>query len=155
MPSQLPPKADVNSIKASGNAPISIEIPHETSWQEKEQEVAEAVSFLLIEKLKDAITELLDKHTDHQGLPKAWSISHSSDKWGYCTPEGNIGFHWQLICCPKSVLEYVVVHELAHLKERSHTEKFWSLVRSILPNYELQKKWLEVEGSRICANFEP
>ncbi|RYZ82808.1 MAG: M48 family peptidase [Proteobacteria bacterium] len=138
----------------NGNSPIRIELPKAMNWQLNEGQIADAVTTFLISRLKDAIDKLVDLYSEKIAIPKGWAISKSSDKWGYCTPDGNIGFHWQLVCCPKSVLEYVVVHELSHLLERSHSEKFWSLVKSVLPQYELQKKWLEIEGARIAANRE-
>ncbi|MCB9229843.1 MAG: M48 family metallopeptidase [Deltaproteobacteria bacterium] len=146
---------DVSEVKVSGGAPILVEIPENSNWEEKEEEIAKAVTIVLIDRLKDAITGLVEQHSNKLSSPKTWSISKSSDKWGYCSGDGNLGFHWQLVCCPKSVLEYVVVHELAHLTHRTHNEDFWSLVRSVLPNYELQKKWLEVDGARIAAHREP
>ena len=148
-------KTPEKKIIVSGGAPIQIGLPTGVKWEDKESEIADAVSSLLVRRLKDAISKLISQHSESIASPKAWVISRSSDKWGYCSPDGNLGFHWQLICCPKSVLEYVVVHELTHLLERSHSDKFWSKVKKVLPNYESQKKWLEVEGARISANHEP
>ncbi len=145
----------VTGVKVSGGAPILVEIPESSDWEEKEEEIAKAVTMALIERLKETIADLMEEHSAKLLSPKTWSISRSSDKWGYCNGDGNLGFHWQLISCPKSVLEYVVVHELAHLTHRDHGDEFWSLVRSVLPNYELQKKWLEVDGSRIASHREP
>ncbi len=148
-------KSSNSKITASGGAPIQVGLPRGVKWQENESKIADAVTFLLIQRLKDVISKLMNQYSESIASPKGWVISRNSNKWGYCTPDGNLGFHWQLICCPKTVLEYVVVHELAHLLERNHSEKFWSIVKGILPNYESQKKWLEVDGARIAANHEP
>jgi len=63
--------------------------------------------------------------------------------WGSCGKQGTIRINWRLIFAPKAVLEYVVVHELAHLLVRNHNEEFWQLVASVLPDYSAAKRWLD------------
>jgi predicted metal-dependent hydrolase len=63
--------------------------------------------------------------------------------WGSCGPSGTIHIDWRLVFAPKRVPEYVVVHELAHLKHRSHGKDFWSFVCLMLPDPERPKHWLD------------
>ena len=67
-------------------------------------------------------------------------------RWGECHPDGKLRFNWRLILCPPMVIDYVVVHELAHLKHRNHSKRFWSKVASILPDFRQREDWLEEHG---------
>lgn len=73
--------------------------------------------------------------------------------WGSCGPGGTIHIDWRLVFAPKRVLEYVVVHELAHLKERSHGEAFWALVTTLMPDWERAKAWLDVNQASLDDGF--
>lgn len=147
--------SDATEVNVSGAAPLLVEIPESSNWEEKEEDIAKTVTMVLTERLRGAITVLTEQYSAKLSSPRAWSISKSTDKWSYCSRDGNLGFHWQLVCCPKSVLEYVVVHELPHLLRRAHNDKFWSLLCSVLPDYASQKKWLKIDGARIAAHREP
>ena len=68
-------------------------------------------------------------------------------RWGSCTSDGNMNFHWKTILTPMPIVDYVVVHELVHLKEKNHTPKFWEMVAAVLPDYEKRKEWLRVNGN--------
>lgn len=67
-------------------------------------------------------------------------------RWGSCTPRNNLNFNWRLIKAPIRVIEYVIVHELAHLLEANHTERFWQMVKTQIPDYERAKLWLKENG---------
>ena len=75
--------------------------------------------------------------------PKRMSVKTQRHFWGFCTKNGVIGVNWQLIFAPKQILEYVVAHELCHLKHRNHAEDFWQALGSVFPDWELCKRWLE------------
>ena len=70
-------------------------------------------------------------------------ISNAVKRWGSCSSKGNINFSWRLLMAPKPVIDYVVVHELAHLIQMDHSPKFWRIVERILPNYKEYKIWLK------------
>jgi predicted metal-dependent hydrolase len=75
--------------------------------------------------------------------PKRISIKTRQHFWGYCSKDGVVGVNWRLIFAPKAILEYVVAHEICHLKYRNHTEDFWNLLGSVLPDWPQLKAWLE------------
>ncbi len=80
-------------------------------------------------------------------------ISDLKYRWGSCTPNDNLNFNWRLIKAPVYVIKYVVVHELAHLIEPNHTERFWNIVYVQAPRYEKAKIWLKEQGSSLFADL--
>lgn len=77
------------------------------------------------------------------------SIREQKTRWGSCSGKGNLNFNWRLILAPENVLNYVVVHELAHRKEMNHSPAFYAVVQSILPDYKTAKKWLRDNGQSL------
>ena len=73
-------------------------------------------------------------------------ISDLKYRWGSCTPKNNLNFNWRLIKAPMSVIEYVIVHELAHLLEHNHGTRFWTIVKTQTPQYVRAKDWLKKNG---------
>jgi hypothetical protein len=68
-------------------------------------------------------------------------------RWGECHPDGTLKFNWRLIMCPSEVIDYVVVHELAHLLVPGHNPRFWGQVAKVLPDYAACRRWLNREGA--------
>lgn len=77
------------------------------------------------------------------------TIRNQVSRWGSCSAKGNLNFNCLLVLCPREVLDYVVVHELCHLKEMNHSKKFWSLVEQICPEYKIHKLWLKEHGNEL------
>ena len=77
------------------------------------------------------------------------SVRAAKTRWGSCSAKGNLNFHWKLILMPPQVLDYVVVHELAHRKEMNHSPAFWAEVEKILPDYRERRKWLKTYGQTV------
>ena len=63
--------------------------------------------------------------------------------WGSCSGKRNLNFNWRLAAAPPEVLDYVIVHELCHLREMNHSKRFWGLVNGFCPDYKARKKWLK------------
>lgn len=72
-------------------------------------------------------------------------------RWGSCSSKGNLSFNWRLAMLPEPVIEYVVIHELAHLKVMNHSPKFWAVVRQYCPAYEERRRWLTKHGREYLA----
>lgn len=70
-------------------------------------------------------------------------ISAARTRWGSCSALGSLSFTWRLMLVPPAVLDYVVVHELAHTRERNHQRAFWEQVAAVLPDYQQRRKWLK------------
>ncbi len=80
---------------------------------------------------------------EHMGLNySSVRITSARQRWGSCGPHGSLNFTWRLMLAPNEVIDYVVVHELAHIIYRGHGPRFWHIVASIMPNFKNHKKWL-------------
>lgn len=77
---------------------------------------------------------------------KAVRISDARTRWGSCSSKGSLSFTWRLVMAPPKVIDYVVVHELAHLLERNHAKAFWQKVEAMMPDYLHHKRWLKANG---------
>ena len=76
-------------------------------------------------------------------------IVDSRYRWGSCTVNDNVNLNWRLIKAPMFVIDYVIVHELAHLIEANHTPRFWNIVRTQVPTAEKAKSWLREHGQLL------
>ena len=81
--------------------------------------------------------------------PKKLEVRQMSTRWGSCTPSGNININWNCIMAPQFVFDYILVHELVHLKYHRHDNDFWQTVGFIVPNYEAAKDWLLRNGVKM------
>lgn len=77
------------------------------------------------------------------------SVRSQKTRWGSCSTAGNLNYNWKLILAPPEVLEYVVVHEIAHLIEHNHSHRFWSLVERNYPDFKQAKSWLKKHGNKL------
>ena len=74
--------------------------------------------------------------------PPIIAVKDMRSRWGSCSAKGRISLHWALVTFPEEIADYVVVHELAHLKELNHGAVFWRIVGQVLPDYREQRTWL-------------
>lgn len=76
-------------------------------------------------------------------------ISSAKKRWGSCSGKNNLNFSWRLILAPLEILDYVVVHELAHILHKNHSQLFWKYVGEIIPDYKKRRKWLREKGHTL------
>lgn len=79
----------------------------------------------------------------------AFRVKYNSSNWGSCSSKRNINLSIRLILCPEDVIDYVIVHELAHLIHQNHSIQFWKEVERVYPNYKESVKWLKTEGVKL------
>jgi len=102
------------------------------------------------------INERTDKLSSQLGTSyKLIVIRGQKTRWGSCSRKKNLSFNWKLIMAPEPVLDYVIIHELTHLKEMNHSKRFWELVAQYCPGWREHKKWLKQHETdltaRLCA----
>ena len=98
----------------------------------------------LLEKLKSKLTV----YSECMGVqPKTVKVMELKHRWGSCSAKGAVNFHWKCAMLPLSVLDYVIVHELAHIKDARHSPQFWRAVEKVMPGYQEQKNWLKFNGA--------
>ncbi len=82
-------------------------------------------------------------------FPASIKVKSFRRKWGCCDSRAEVRFNWLLIMAPDDVLNYVVIHELAHLQHMNHSAAFWSLVSRYCPGYKRQQNWLKQQGATL------
>ena len=86
-------------------------------------------------------------------VPVKIKIVDQKSRWASCSKTRVLRFNWRLSIMPTSVLEYIVIHELCHLKVHNHSPRFWHIVKSVLPDYEKRRAWLRENGIIISLMF--
>jgi len=107
-------------------------------------------------KAAKLITEIADKLSSQMGINyKRILIRGQKTRWGSCSRKKNLSFNWKLMMAPEPVVEYVIIHELIHLKEMNHSKRFWELVAQYCPGWREHKKWLKQHEAdlttKLCA----
>lgn len=80
------------------------------------------------------------------------NMRNNKSKWGSCSSNGNLSFSSRLLLAPVEVIDYVIVHELAHRKEMNHSNRFWSVVAQVMPEYKKHEIWLKKNSN--CCHFD-
>lgn len=107
--------------------------------------------FLKREARRD-IEPLVARHTAAVGRKaRRISFKDTSSRWGSCSADGNLSFSWRIVMAPPPVINYLVAHEVAHLKEMNHAPKFWKLCAQLCPDTERCKAWLKRNGGALQA----
>ena len=117
---------------------------------ECEEKVRAALRQTLSEYALKRIRERLDVYQPRIGGEYGRvTIREQRTRWGSCSSKHNLNFNWKLIQAPPEALDYVVIHELCHLREFNHSPRFWRLVEAQMPEYEAWKKWLKQHGAEL------
>lgn len=108
---------------------------------------------------KDEARKLLSDRVNHYGkclnlFPSGITITSAQFRYGSCSPKNRLSFSWKLIMAPLPVIDYIVVHELIHIKEKNHSRRFWVSVEAAMPDYKKYRVWLR-ENHHLLAAFSP
>lgn len=96
------------------------------------------------------IRRQVDHHANHMDVqPGPLTIRDYKSRWGSCSADGSIRFNWRIMIAPPEIVDYVVVHELAHLREMNHSPRFWAHVKAVLPDLDQHRQWLKQNGYRL------
>ncbi len=118
--------------------------------QSQRKEISPQEVKLLATRAKRVIPQRVRYYADIMGVTYGRiTIRMQKSRWGSCSGKGNLNFNCLLMRTPETIIDYVVVHELCHLKEMNHSPKFWAEVEKILPDYKDRRKWLKDHESEI------
>jgi predicted metal-dependent hydrolase len=105
--------------------------------------------------VRELVAMLVEEEAPAIGVtPARIQIRDQRSRWGSCSTAGTLSFNWRLVLAPFEVLDYVVVHELCHLREPNHSRRFWSLVEKRRPDWRTHRDWLHEHGPELLA-FRP
>ncbi len=117
-----------------GDGPLSLHVglPHSAT----PEQIRDTVQAWLMRQAKRIFTERLNHFAPHLGVQwRKLSLSSAGTRWGSASADGSIRLNWRLIHFKQSVIDYVVVHELSHLRVMDHSPRFWDTVRAVVPDY--------------------
>jgi predicted metal-dependent hydrolase len=119
-----------------------------------EWQIRERVKLWFQDEARRLFGERLDLYAPRVGVRyAAYAISSAGTRWGSCTVAGNIRLNWKLVHYPLALLDYVVVHELAHLREMNHSPRFWAVVGEVFPDYDGAKAALKKRSVEMPVLF--
>ena len=133
-----------NTLPGVTHLTLHVGLPHTASADQ----IKDAVQAWLMRQAKHVFTERLNHFAPT--LKVQWrklSLSSAGTRWGSASADGSIRLNWRLIHFKQSVIDYVVVHELSHLRVMDHSPRFWDTVREVVPNYAELRSQLKEEGS--------
>jgi predicted metal-dependent hydrolase len=155
-------------------APVRLTVPRWTTGAEIEQVLAERASWieearrrqvprLGLERLdvseadarlaaREVLSTLAEREAERiDVIYDRIRIGAQRTLWGSCSPRGTLSFNWRLVLAPLEVVDYVVVHELCHLRIPNHSRPFWALLEEHRPHWRAQREWLREHGPELLA----
>ena len=123
-----------------------------------ERSKLEKITFEQVKELADQAVEYIPKRVKYYAEKENFvynkiTIKNLVSRWGSCSTKGNLNFNCLLMLTPDYVIDYIVVHELCHLREMNHSEKFWAKVEKIMPDYQRAELWLKQNGGNLISRM--
>ena len=123
-----------------------------------ERSKLEKITFEQVNELADQAVEYIPKRVKYYAEKENFvynkiTIKNLVSRWGSCSTKGNLNFNCLLMLTPDYVIDYIVVHELCHLREMNHSEKFWAEVEKIMPDYQRAELWLKQNGGNLISRM--
>jgi predicted metal-dependent hydrolase len=138
------------TVVDDGKAPLSFDNGFALSQNRQTDARSLFVEWYKI-RAQEVIQERLLYYSGLSGIEfTLFRITSAQKRWGSCNSKGNLHFAWRLVMAPLPVVDYVVVHELAHIVEKNHSARFWRRVERILPDYRERRAWLRNNGTVLA-----
>ena len=126
---------------------FDVDVPRNLRGEERLTKVRAAFEAWYRERAATKLPPRVDRIAGLLGVrAKGILIRDQRRRWSSCSPDGTLRFNWRAIMAPPALLDYVVAHELAHLRVRSHTSEYWSVVAQAIPDYRLRRQRLREVG---------
>lgn len=137
-----PHKLKRPKVKVAGDE-LRVYLYKEISRDRAVPDIKKAVENFYKLKANEVVHDRLQHFNEHYGFRyNRVTLRNQKSRWGSCSKLKNLNFNWRLIMAPIEVIDYVIVHELCHLKQMNHSQKFWNLVSQTIPNHKEVRKWL-------------
>jgi hypothetical protein len=120
------------------------------TWQPSKAEISHAIEQAMIKFAEQHLGTLVERYALQMGAkPSKVHIGKAKTRYGSCNSQGRLMFCWRIIMAPEDIIEYLVVHELAHLFHLNHSKAFYEVVESVMPTYKTANQWLKKNGARL------
>ena len=122
---------------------LSVALPHDCG----PERLRDTLHAWMMRQARSCLTERLNHYAPQLGV--RWtrlSLSRAATRWGTAKADGSIRLNWHLMALPLTLVDYVVVHELSHLREMNHSPAFWAVVASVMPDYAERRRLLQRHG---------
>lgn len=141
-------------IAAQNDGGLLIYLPDRLAEHEHSENIRQALTRWMKSRTREHAEQMIAKHAPRFALfPRGLRIKTQKSRWGSCGPKNDINLNWLLMLTPPEVFEYVVVHELCHIKHKNHSQDFWRLVAEHLPDYANQRRWLKQHGASVMRGL--
>ena len=142
------------TIEGINSHTLLIKLPETLNVALHQQSIRVTLEKWFKQQAQFQVEELINQHAPRYNLqPRSVRIKTQRSRWGSCGPHNDINLNWLLMLAPAATLEYVVVHELCHIRHKNHSPAFWDLVALHLPEYQQQRQWLKQNGQRLMLGL--
>lgn len=129
---------------------LNITLPLGISKEQRQEAVREILEKWFKQKARSIFLKKLDTWSQAMGVTyNQFRLKEQKTRWGSCSSLGNINLNWRAIMATESIIDYLVIHELAHLRYLNHSEDFWNFVARFCPEYMGYRKWLRENGHTL------
>ena len=130
---------------------VELKIPSGVEEYDKQRVIGQLLSRIFSDYFHPAILERVNYFNNKffNEVITGVKLKNNQSNWGSCSTKGNINLSSRLLFAPQDVIDYVIVHELSHLKEMNHSSRFWKIVRDVMPNYLEKEEWLKTYGNTL------
>jgi predicted metal-dependent hydrolase len=136
---------NLNGVKFNSNFIVS---------KLQKDKAADLIKAWYIDQAREKLPSRIKFFADNLGVEyKKILVMDLKYSWASCTSKKNLNFNWRIIKAPIHVIDYLIVHELAHLIEQNHSPEFWNIVAVQLPNYDRARLWLKENGNQLEVEF--
>lgn len=143
--------ARVNLVDADQ---IMVHLPQTNAQTEHQSLIKCALENWMKHQARQHAMTIIERHAKTFDLkPRSLRIKTQKSRWGSCGPQNDINLNWLLMLAPPPILEYVVVHELCHIRHKNHSTDFWALVAAHLPEYPSHRQWLKQHGASLMQGL--
>ena len=131
---------------------FNIAIPSDLPNQCRREEIRTALERWYAERALERLGQRTERWAKSAGIaPEKVLVRNQRQRWGSCSPNGVLRFNWRIIMAPPRLIDYVVLHELVHLRIRKHSVEFWAELSRLMPDYQIRRVELKELGPRLTV----